>query len=146
MARRPGRLRFFRGFSHHAGACGRFAIGPGANEGVALGLVEHELEAEHGDVVAHSCLARQERVPEHRVVLPVHDALEQGNHHPGERARGCEAGHRRFDRARHRTKITRGMRARRTVGVPPAVSPRQVTVSSDCSSTTVRNFSLASSR
>ena len=113
---------------------------------MALGLVEHQLQAEHRDVVPHPGLTLDERVPQRGVVVPVHDALEQGNHCPGERARGRKAGHRRFDRARHRTKITRGMRARRRTGAPPAVSPRQVTVSSDCSSTTVLNFSLASSR
>jgi hypothetical protein len=52
-------------------------LGAAAQERIAFGLVEHEIQPEHRHVIAHARLQVDERAPQPLVAFAVHHALEQ---------------------------------------------------------------------
>jgi hypothetical protein len=54
---------------------------PGTQKSVAFRLVEHQLQAEHGDVIPDARLQIQQRAPQSRILLLIEHALEQRHHH-----------------------------------------------------------------
>src|SRR5262249_12939142 len=60
-----------------------------AQEGVALRLVQHQLETDDADVIAHPCLMREEALPEGGGVFALQDALHEGHEHVRQVAGTC---------------------------------------------------------